>query len=48
MTANRKRRLAGSLVRTAALAIAAVSLAGCIIVPEHHYYRPAPYPYYYR
>ena len=45
MTIHRAPRFAGNLVRIAALAIAAISLAGCIIVPEHHYYRPAPYYY---
>jgi hypothetical protein len=48
MSAERKPRLAGSFVRLAVLAITAISLAGCIIVPERHFYRPAPYPYYYR
>lgn len=45
MTVETKRTMFGSLVRIVVLGIAAVSLAGCIIVPEHHWYRPAPYYY---
>ncbi len=35
------------MVRGLCLALAALSLAGCVVVPARGYYRPAPV-YYYR